>query len=247
MGIVGGLLRALLPDDLAAEANLLTREAKRRLLWRLRHGVTGADRRAREAYLRTRAEPQLHIGCAGHLLPGWLNTDHYPAVPGVVHLDATRPFPFPAATFTHIYSEHMIEHITFAAATGMLAECRRVLRPGGVLRIATPDLQFLLGLCSGTLTGAQQRHVAWAAREFALPAASGVFVFDRYCRGFGHRFLYDEPTLRAALEQAGFTGAARVACGESAHEVLRGLEHTARLPEGFLQLETLVLEAQRPD
>jgi predicted SAM-dependent methyltransferase len=246
MGIVGNILRAALPADLAPEAQALSREVKRRLLWWLRRGVTGADRRVRETYLHGHAEPKLHIGCAGHLLDGWLNTDHFPALPAVVHLDATQPFPFADATFTCIYSEHMIEHIPHAQGGAMLRECRRVLRPDGSIRLATPDLRFLLALGGDVLTEAQQRYLAWSAQQF-LPAESGMTaapVINHYCHGFGHRFIYDEPTLRQALVQAGFTAISRMEIGQSQVPALCGLEHTARLPQGFLQLETMVLEAR---
>ena len=82
-------------------------------------------------------KPQL--GTSNNVLEGWLNTDidlyHDP----VVYLDATKRFPFDDNTFDYIASEHMIEHVEYEAAQVMLQECFRVLKPGGRVRIATPD------------------------------------------------------------------------------------------------------------
>ncbi len=39
-----------------------------------------------------------------------------------------------------ILAEHVKEHVPFLQALGFLGECRRVLKPGGVLRIAVPDV-----------------------------------------------------------------------------------------------------------
>ena len=40
-----------------------------------------------------------------------------------------------------IYASHMLEHLDRAEARSFLAECRRVLKPGGILRLAVPDLR----------------------------------------------------------------------------------------------------------
>ena len=78
------------------------------------------------------------------------------------------------------------------------------------------------------------------------PSPDPTLVVNNFFRNWDHRFLYDEATLRRSLEGAGFAGIARVALGESGDPELRGLEHEARLPPGFLRLETMVLEAVKP-
>jgi predicted SAM-dependent methyltransferase len=49
--------------------------------------------------------------------------------------------PFAAESVTLIYSEHMLEHLPAHTGARVLREAYRVLAPGGVLRIATPDLE----------------------------------------------------------------------------------------------------------
>src|SRR5512135_2173820 len=72
----------------------------------------------------------LDLGCGRNISPGFCNLDYY-WLPGVdVCWDVTKPLPFPDGYVSGIFSEHMIEHIPFDAALGLLKECRRVLQLG---------------------------------------------------------------------------------------------------------------------
>ena len=55
-----------------------------------------------------------------------------------------------------------------------------------------------------------------------------------------------EPALRADLAAAGFIGVAQWGLQQSDDPVLRNLENVGRLPDGFLQLESLILEGVKP-
>jgi predicted SAM-dependent methyltransferase len=148
-----------------------------------------------------------------------------------------------------VFSEHMIEHVGWAAGQSMLRECRRVLRPGGRIRLATPDLAFLIDLYRTDKTDIQRRYVEWSARthELGAPGALDTFVINHFFRAWGHRFIYDFDALRLALESAGFSGVVRSAVGSSDDPALRGLErHGDAIPPEFNLLETLVVEAVRP-
>jgi predicted SAM-dependent methyltransferase len=214
---------------------------------RLRRHCERAQPTLCEAYLAAHAEPKLHIGCGKHLIRGWLNSDYFPSNPEVVHLDGVKPYPFESNTFELIYSEHMIEHVPLGSGAAMIAECFRVLRPGGRLRLSTPDLQFLLDLMKPDKSDLQRAYIQWANQEFIqADTATDAIVVNNYVRDWGHQFIYDEATLAAMLRHAGFETITRHAVGESAVPALRGLENVGRMPEGFLELESLVLEAEKP-
>jgi SAM-dependent methyltransferase len=55
--------------------------------------------------------------------------------------DVRRPLPFADKTFDAAYALHIIEHLTPAEAASLVNELCRVLKPGGILRISTPDLE----------------------------------------------------------------------------------------------------------
>jgi predicted SAM-dependent methyltransferase len=57
--------------------------------------------------------------------------------------------------FDYVFSEHMIEHVSYAEGLLMLRECLRVLKPGGRIRIATPSLEVLLDLYKPSKTPIQ--------------------------------------------------------------------------------------------
>ena len=212
----------------------------------LRRRLSGANARLLRDYQASADNPKLQIGGGWRLLDGWLNSD-IELSPGLFHMDATRPFPLDDGAFSYVFSEHMIEHIDYADAGAMLRECHRVLRPGGVIRIVTPDLQAIVGLLSAPREGLASDYYAFFERHFLPPGhpLTEAAVANAFFRSWGHRFIYDEPTLRSLLEEAGFAGVVRRRLGESDHAALAGLEHESRYPPGLLDFESLALEATR--
>lgn len=201
-------------------------------------------------YFAETTTPMLHIGCGKHVLPGWLNADSYiqdPALP-VCRFDASQKFPFADEAFAYVFSEHMIEHISYVAGRHMLAECKRVLKPGGILRLSTPDLDFLLDLRRPDKSPLQLDYIRWAA-ETNTPGVpdltNEVFLINNFVRDWGHTFIYDEKTLVQSLQLTGFSKLQKCGLQESSVECLRNLENETRMPAGFLRLESMVFEATK--
>ncbi len=59
-------------------------------------------------------------------------------------LDVSRRFRFDDETFDCVYASHMLEHLHPDVAEHCVREVHRVLRPGGVLRLAVPDLDQMV-------------------------------------------------------------------------------------------------------
>ncbi len=83
----------------------------------------------------------LNLGCGLRTHPDWCNVDLVAATPGVVEHDLLRGLPFADDSWDAVYHSHVLEHLTPADARRFVSDCFRVLKPGGVIRIAVPDLQ----------------------------------------------------------------------------------------------------------
>jgi predicted SAM-dependent methyltransferase len=85
----------------------------------------------------------LNIGCGSRFHPDWTNLDLAPADPSIQAHDARQELPFGDDTFELVYHSHVLEHLTRRDGVAFLKECRRVLKPEGVLRVALPDLETI--------------------------------------------------------------------------------------------------------
>ena len=229
-----------------------TVRAFRRLL-RLRSLIQRRElfrQRQIDAYLSQSGVRKLHLGAGTHVLAGWLNSDIAPEVDGVLFLDATKRMPFADASFDYIYSEHMIEHVPYASGVALLKEARRVLKPNGRLRIATPSLDVLVGLFSPPLSDLQRRFISWEVDTWVGHSNGyrAAFVLNNEFRNYGHQFLYDAETLEATLSECGFVDVVRCPVGESDDAHLRELEGHGRAVqnEEMVRFGTMVYEARRP-
>ena len=216
---------------------------------RLRRWVTGVDRRLLAKYQADRpAVCRLQLGCGKNPRNDWLNSDLFPGAPDVMLVDVRLPLVFEGESFDRIFTEHMIEHLSWEQGAKMLKECFRIAKPGGVVRVATPDIHFLINLVAQPGDDLHQAYMKWSVDRHVpwAPGLDAVVVMNNFVRDWGHRFVYDEATLGEQLKRAGFTGVVRCRLNESAHEDLCGLENESRMPASFLKLETLVMEGTKP-
>lgn len=218
-----------------------------RMPWVVRRRFGLIDRRILSEYMGTEGEKKLHVGCGPNIIHGWLNSDYRPSSDGVLHLDVTKPFPIAESVIDYIYSEHMIEHLTYEQALHMLRECRRVLKNGGRIRISTPDMAFLFNLYKTERSELEGQYIDWSTNTFIgyAPYADAVFVINNFVRSWGHKFIFDERVLRSTLEMVGFVDVVRVKLNDSSSAALRGLENIGRMPAGFLALESMIIEAKK--
>lgn len=85
----------------------------------------------------------VNIGCGRVWHPYWINLDHQPTSPEVRPFDIRKPLPFEDGSVDAVYASHVLEHLDREEGLGLLRECRRVLKPAGIVRIVVPDLEDL--------------------------------------------------------------------------------------------------------
>lgn len=205
------------------------------------------DREICNSYFKVEVHPRLHIGCGSRPLPGWLNADLEPLNESVIFLDATKPLPFADSSFDLIYSEHMIEHVYYNEALSMLRECWRILKPGGIIRIATPCLESLLKLVESSRDDNAIRYIQWAS-DCCLqqgPFKDAAFVVNNLFRSFGHQFIYSRSCLAETMKHAGFCCILETSLNHSDCHALSDLANVCRMPRGFLDLETMTFEGRK--
>src|SRR5262245_51725560 len=170
----------------------------------------GFFRRDRARSEASRGPTRLHIGCGQQAIPGWINIDNQ-GLPGVDQvLDVRRGLPF--ADVASIYAEHFIEHLTLEDGLAFLAECRRVLVSDGILRLSTPNLDWVMAThYRGPQAGPDD-------------ARTDCVRLNRAFHGWGHQFLYNRAMLESAVRSAGFAKVAFFRYGESGAAELAGLE-----------------------
>ena len=139
---------------------------------------------------------QLNLGCGKRQIPGFVHVD-LADFPHIDYKQDVRDLScFGDHTVELIYACHVLEYFDREEALRVLTEWKRVLKPGGIIRLAVPDAEALfevyrrtrdLSLILGPLYG----------RSSIQETASDVYLY--------HKTIYDFTSLKQALESCGFS------------------------------------------
>jgi predicted SAM-dependent methyltransferase len=173
---------------------------------------------------------KLNIGCGHNVIPGWKNIDNSPSVlltrwpilkftlfraglitrgqfenswpKGIIWKDVSKKIPYPDDSVSKIYCSHFLEHLDRSQGKRFLCESFRALKKGGILRLVAPDLLFharryVNDMSKGESSGRGPHD------EF-LDTVCGAYL-DKKRFGAAHRYMYDWPTIRLLLKDAGFS------------------------------------------
>ena len=203
-------------------------------------------------YFNSSEIKKLHIGCGANIYDGWLNTDlNYNE--HVAFLDASNTFPFDNGVFNYVYSEHLFEHLKFKQQMNMLKEAYRVLKKGGVMRIATPSIDFLVTLYKESSSEESKCYSQWAVnhspllltvkKELQDKSHYHCYVINNFFKAWGHQMIHDFSSLKALALQCGFSDIRSCKVGESQDFHLKNIErHGTIIPPKMNLLETMVVE-----
>ncbi|CCO23680.1 class I SAM-dependent methyltransferase [Maridesulfovibrio hydrothermalis] len=88
----------------------------------------------------------LNLGCGQTWHRDWVNIDFKSTGPEVTGHDLTSGLPYDDGEFDAVYSSHLLEHFNKSFAPQFVSDCFRVLKNGGVFRVAVPDLETITRL-----------------------------------------------------------------------------------------------------
>lgn len=219
-------------------------------------------------------ERRLHLGCGLTAPQGWVNVDgswnawvhQHPAIfslmsaarlvsheessvkwpTNILIWNLRKPLPFPDGHFDCLYASHLVEHLHHNDGLALLREGHRVLRSGGVIRIAVPDLRSLaedyvndkVSANGQSQTAADRFQDAMLLR--AKNRAGGGILRTLYSSTqdlHSHKWLYDEESLFESLSTAGFVKIRRCQFLDSKIESIKDVEDESRVCRGNLCME----------
>ena len=85
--------------------------------------------------------PYLNLGCGITYSNRWTNIDFVSANNEVIAHNLLKGIPCENNSFQVVYHSHVLEHFPKEKAIEFTRECYRVLKPGGIIRVAIPDLE----------------------------------------------------------------------------------------------------------
>jgi len=178
---------------------------------------------------------RLNLGCGPNAVDGWINIDRSPNVvldrlPAVkqslaklrilsaphmeswprevVRVDVRKGLDYPTGSATAIYSSHMLEHMYLEEARAVLRESRRILAPGGVLRLALPDgEQIAADLIKGVAPDGEDPGLEFNRRLCAFsfePPTRRQRIVGKF-GGSPHRWQPTRGLVTMLLRQAGYS------------------------------------------
>lgn len=162
---------------------------------------------------------KLHIGCGKRDFgPDWIHIDgaKFPHVT----LHNVKKLPFLDNTVDAIYSAHLIAYFDRVEIMHVLAEWKRVLKPGGLLRLATPDYFKMAKMYVESKVRLDDIHGPLYGRW----EMNDKFVY--------HKTVYDYPTLSRILGLCGFTNVKRYDHTQTEHALFD--DHSAAYLKGEL-------------
>lgn len=182
----------------------------------------------------------LNIGAGSKNIQGFINIDIEPGADIIA--DVTKGLPFEDNSVDGIYSEHFIEHLSQDEGLFFFRECRRIMRPGSIIRIATPDLDSIVdffnkGGVNSSANISDWLHSDW--KKFGYEwISSRAEMLNIAVREWGHKWMYNEEEMIRLGEMCGLKFKKRCEFGESSNLSMRNLE--------YRDSSSLIIEFEKP-
>jgi predicted SAM-dependent methyltransferase len=120
------------------------KKALRKILYHLKFRSRDSDFAKIRRLANDKNPVMCNLGCGSRIHNDWINIDFHGDGERIFSWDLGRGLPFLDKSCDVLYSSHAIEHFDRNGARKFLKECRRVLKPNGIIRLAAPDLEGLV-------------------------------------------------------------------------------------------------------
>jgi hypothetical protein len=144
----------------------------------------------------------------------------------------------------------VLEHLAYDDFWTALRNTYRLLKPGGLFRLVVPDLDVRARTYVDKLGRGDADANSWFMRTSVLGAESrrhGAVAMLRSTLGHNaHLWMWDAPSLAAALRKTGFTDVRRCRFNDSADGAFRLVEEESRFRDTATGLDECAMEARKP-
>jgi predicted SAM-dependent methyltransferase len=146
---------------------------------------------------------RLNIGCGTHHIQGFVQIDaDINAHPDIVA--RVPPLPFPADDIEEVYAGHFLEHLDQDDGRVFVAECYRVLKPGGLCTLVVPDIEAVMRRWLGRSHDAVEVPLGVWRNVDDLDDVATVFLYGTPNSNSHHLWAYCASTLARLMANAGF-------------------------------------------
>jgi SAM-dependent methyltransferase len=212
----------------------------------------------------------VQYGC-GHSAPdGWLNYDasftlrveRLPVVgrfvkknsqrfpDNVTFGDIVRGLPIADGSVDGVYASHVLEHLSRASMLVALQNTYRILCPNGIFRLIVPDLEARARRYVADLeTGQSDANDRLIRSSYLGVEADPRGLLGTASEMLGrnkHLWMWDFPSIAAALEATGFTSIRRCELGDSGDPAFAAVEQRDRFYDEPSGIRELAIHCQRP-
>jgi predicted SAM-dependent methyltransferase len=151
-----------------------------------------------------------------------------------LNFDALAGLPIADGTMAGVNMSHFLEHFTLEQGERIVGECRRILRPGGVLRISCPDLaRYAAAYVSRDFAFFRAVSGPAFCRYPGLQALGDRFISKAYDADGGHKWFYDVESVTQLLGKAGFRAIEERQLHETTLPHIESIEPAYRARESF--------------
>lgn len=156
-------------------------------------------------------ELKLHLGCGKKYIPGFIHVD-LDDYPHIDHKSDISNLPmFEDNSVDLIYCCHALEYFDREEAQKVLKEWFRVLKPGGILRLAVPNFEAITEVYSKYKDLKHRGILGPLYGRMMIKTPDGeMFIF--------HKTVYDFESLKEILESIGFKNVHRYNWEETIHK-----------------------------